>query len=275
MSTPQPDTPNAPDAPDAPNAPNAPTTTTEAAETSDDNPARPGGPYVPYNPYPPHQPYFVIPEPPRKPRNPWVFVVAGLLLVVVGFPVYKIAGDYHHVYTRPPEYTLSTPKTLLYGDFRLVKTDGGTADRAMNGHRDEPLYYAGLHTTQLYYTRVLPAGSPQDMLYVAGFHGTVYEPDLVREQFAKEFTAVGATLAEPLRDITPPSGGDALTCGVEVMRQGARAGRPIPVCVWADRGTIGVVCDMNADSKSAGSVDLTTYAAEVAAVRDQMAVRLS
>ncbi|MEU6171296.1 hypothetical protein ABZ832_05155 [Streptantibioticus parmotrematis] len=276
MSTPQPDAPNAPAGQPTPTP--APATNTEATEaapaTADDNPARPGGPYVPYNPYPPHQPYFVIPEPPRKPRNPWVFVVAGMLAVLIGFPVYKVAGDYHHVYARPPQYTLSTPKTLLSGDFRLVRTDGGAADKALNGHRDEPLYYAGLHTTHLFYTRVFPTGLPQETLYVAGYHGTVYEPDLVRKEFAKEVTAVGATLAQPLRDVTPPSGGDALTCGVVVMDQGPGTGRSLPVCVWADLGTIGVVYDTTAKPTRPASVDLTTYAFEVAAVRDQMAVRL-
>ncbi|PWI44106.1 hypothetical protein [Streptomyces sp. ICBB 8177] len=268
MSTPQ---------PDVPAGQPTPTATTDAPAAADDSAARPDGHPVPYNynPYPPHQPYFAVPEPPRKPRNPWVFVVAGLLLSVVGFPIYKIAGDYHHVYTRPPQYTLSTPKTLLGGDFRLVTTDGGRADAALDGHRDDPLHYADLHATNAYYARVAPAGSQQETLVVDGFHGKVYVPDLDRRQFAQAVGADGTTFAVAPRDVTPSSGGSPLTCGVAVARKGPNAGRPAPLCVWADDGTIALVYDNLAKPRAAGSVDLAAYATEVAAVRDQMAVRLS
>ncbi|MEE1757225.1 hypothetical protein [Streptomyces sp. SP18CS02] len=210
--------------------------------------------------------------PPKKKRTGLVIgIVAGSLALVAvlawagkqGLDAASGAGGSFPA----AEFRLTTPKTLLSGEYKLL-TDTSEEDRKEveeEGRKDPSIRDAKAVIAQY-------EGKGGSVLVVSGFHGRLKDPDGTRRAILDgASTGEGTTLVVPPKDFEPAGAGVKVSCQV-TRSQDAGTTSTLPMCAWGDGNTasfVAIVTPEIAEQKPE-EVDLAALADSTAKVRAEM-----
>lgn len=245
--------------------------------------------YPPYQhqPYPPQQPYPgpgmwgqpPMGPPPRKNRTALTLFIAfgsiPLVLLLVWFGNRGSDSDSSSPSSGSEPfpsagYRLTVPKTLLSGQYKLVKDESAEADKeAANGG-----YGTGPDSRNVKATIGSYTGTDTDApggLVITGMYGQFREPEEARTDLLRGIRETeGMSEPGPPKMITPAGSELTLECTV-LLSEDAGVTSTIPLCAWADENTVGSVMLYSSDSASQDpdSVDLDATALTTLKVRDE------
>ncbi|MFC6061288.1 hypothetical protein [Streptomyces ochraceiscleroticus] len=239
-------------------------------------------PYQGQAPYPGQPPYGQQPGAPwgmppmgPPPRKSNAGKVVGIVIgVVVGcFLVGGVVREFlpgagaSHSSTVPsgPRYTLTVPKTLDNGTYRLAQDISDTIDRQIP-HDGNGMH--GMKAVGGQYTR-----GTKSLTYT-GLYGTIDDPDQALDNSIKGMNeGEGAAQPVPDREFTPEGDDTPVTCGVMTKDQAGTV-MTVPFCGWADGSHEVSVMEVDGADPEAdpASVDLQAFADKAGRIRDEVRV---
>ncbi|MFF4161298.1 hypothetical protein [Streptomyces sp. NPDC001678] len=161
-------------------------------------------------------------------------------------------------------YRLSVPRTLLDGQYTLVKDLSQTMDDSLaderNGRNEHNMKTVGGQYTAT-------SGEGQQTLMAAGSYGEIDDPQRALDSTFRGMNEnEGVTVTTPAREFTPPGAQEPLSCEVYAYTRSGQSGS-ISVCGWSDRSTVATVSVLNG-----GPVDLDELAMKTSRIRGEMRV---
>ncbi|MFE7116721.1 hypothetical protein ACFU99_15030 [Streptomyces sp. NPDC057654] len=165
---------------------------------------------------------------------------------------------------------LSTPKSLEKGAYSMTRSHkGGDVAGLEEGKAPGMHDMTGVSGS---YAK-MPRSTQHSILSFDGAYGTVSDPHRALSGLLTYMQDSGeGTVAVPAKETTPTGASSPVTC--EVTKTTGDNGKPayLPMCAWADSGTVGAVAenDYGHPATSADAVDLDTFARKVDAIRDEV-----
>ncbi|MEU9124626.1 hypothetical protein AB0C96_33065 [Streptomyces sp. NPDC048506] len=218
----------------------------------------------------------MVPPPPQPPKSNagkvWGILGAIAGVLVIGGVVAPMAlrgGDDggSGKSSSGPKYKITVPQSLVDGKYSLAKDISQQADAqvphdGVNAH--------GVHAAAGQYT-----GGTKSLVMM-GLNGTIDDPEEGVTRMIHGMTnSPDVEVAVPEKKFTPGSGGDPLTCGVDVK---TTAGQKVTLsfCVWGTSSTTVSVAETDAADlgKDPQSVDLQAVADETGKIRAEVQVPL-
>lgn len=162
-----------------------------------------------------------------------------------------------------PTHKVTVPQSLVGGEYTLEKDVSREADAQVP---DDGPHQHNIRTVGGQYS----AGTKS--MVMLGMYGTIDDPaDAVDDLVGGMHKSPDIEVAVTDRKFIPSTGGDPVTCGVDVKRQ---AGQKITLtfCAWADTSTSGTVAETDAGelAKDPASIDLQAFADKASKIREEV-----
>ncbi|MFJ4532311.1 hypothetical protein [Streptomyces nigrescens] len=216
----------------------------------------------------------MVPPPPQPPKGSAgkvlgiIGAVAGVLVVGGVVAAAAHSGGGGGSAGKPfagPKYKITVPQSLVGGKYSLTKdvSQQMGAQVPSDGVNAHDVRAAGGQYT----------GGTKSLV-VSGIYGTMNDPEEGIDHMINGMTkSPGVEVAVGEKNFTPTSGGEPLTCGVDVKRVAGQK-VTVPFCAWGTSSTTGTVAQTDAAEleKAPDSVDLQELADEVSNIRSEVQV---
>ncbi|MEU5539464.1 hypothetical protein [Streptomyces sp. NPDC020362] len=210
----------------------------------------------------------IVPLPPKKSGVGLLLgIVGGILVafVAVLMAFVLIGRELDGGFPRARS-TLTLPRTLLDGRYRLARDESGTLGRTLERNWAHGWDAKAAHGVVGEY---VPDGGDQGTLVVTGMYGRFKHTATVRARVLANHDAAGhVTVLVAPEDVTPSGSGVTVDC--EVLHRTWPDGRYLtyPVCAWADGNTWARVAQMTLDADA--NADLKFAARTTLRIRSEM-----
>ncbi|MFI7405650.1 hypothetical protein ACIBW9_35125 [Streptomyces sp. NPDC049541] len=228
-------------------------------------------PPAPQSPYQmPLTPWGAMPPaPPHKSRVGLMAAIIGgvFLLIVVLLLTLVLAGkNLENSYPRA-EFSLTVPRTLLDGRFKLAKDDSPTKGQALQRSWRHSWDAEAVHGVAAVYQ---PAGIERGDLVVTGMYGRFKNTQEIRSRILAD----NGSNNSQVKVLTPPEddspAGSRIKISCEAVTRTWTDGLTLtyPVCAWADGNTWARVADMTLLAST--NLDLKATAKSTLQIRSEM-----
>ncbi|MFF8845629.1 hypothetical protein ACF08N_23405 [Streptomyces sp. NPDC015127] len=168
-------------------------------------------------------------------------------------------------------YRLTVPKTLLDGEYELIKDGSSEA----NADAEKSGYGAGPDARNV--KAVLgsyngTSSTRQSGAVITGMYGQFRNPEQPRDSLLDGMRkGDGMSEPKPARTITPTGADVAFKCTV-MLSKDTDGTSTIPVCAWGDENTAAYVAFLTpaSDAQDPDSVDLDAIARQVQKIREEV-----
>ncbi|MFF4805510.1 hypothetical protein ACFY1U_45220 [Streptomyces sp. NPDC001351] len=210
------------------------------------------------------------PAPPEKSRVGLIAAIIGgvflLIIVVLLVALVVIGKRVENSYPRA-EFSLTVPRTLLDGRFKLTKDDsptmGGTLQRSWRHSWDAEAVHG---VAAVYQPNSIERGD----LVVTGMYGRFKNTDEVRSRVLADNGSKNSRVKvlTPPEDDTPSGSRIKISCEAVTRTWADGATLSYPVCAWADGNTWARVADMTLLAST--NLDLKATARSTLQIRSEM-----
>lgn len=207
--------------------------------------------------------------PPEKSRVGLIVAIIGgvFLLVVVLLAALVLMGkELESSYPRA-EFSLTVPRTLLDGRFKLTKDESPTQGRTLQWSWRHSWDAEAVHGVVAVYQ---PDSVERGDLVVTGMYGRFKNTDEVRSRVLAGNGSRNSRVKvlTPPEDDTPPGSRIKISCEAVTRTWADGSTLTYPVCAWADGNTWARVADMTL--LASRNVDLQATARSTLQIRSEM-----
>ncbi|MEV0266786.1 hypothetical protein AB0I49_36310 [Streptomyces sp. NPDC050617] len=208
---------------------------------------------------------------PPLPRKRWsrgkTIAFAVVVVIAVLVAVFSITGKSKD---NGQAHKLSTPQTLEKGAYSMTRSHKGGDVAGLQGGKGPGMHdMTGVSGS---YAK-MPRSTQHSILNFDGAYGTVSDPHRALSGLLTYMQDSGeGDVAVPAKETTPTGASSPVTCEVTKTTGDNGKSAYLPMCAWADSGTVGVVAenDFGRPATSADAVDLDTFARKVDAIREEI-----
>ncbi len=207
---------------------------------------------------------------PPLPRKRWsrgkVIAFAVVVVIGVSVAVYSITSEKDG----GRAHRLSAPQSLEKGAYSMTRSHKGADVAGLhNGKAPGVRDMTGVSGS---YAK-MPRSTQHSILNFDGAYGNVSDPHRALSGLLAYMRDSGeGDVAVPPKETTPTGASSPVTCEVTKTTGDDGKSAYLPMCAWADSGTVGAVAenDYGHPATSADVVDLDTFARKVDAIREEV-----